>query len=54
MNMERTSQTTHRTVDSRGAPVRRQLTMRFTAMGGVNWPIATLKVMRTPNHTRSQ
>ena len=38
--MNRSSQITHRTVDSMDAPVRRQLTMRLTAMGGQNCPRA--------------
>jgi hypothetical protein len=31
----------------------RQDTMRFTAMGGVNWPIAIFMVRITPNQVRS-
>ena len=30
-----------------------QDTMRLTAIGGVNWPIATAIVRITPNHTTS-
>ena len=53
MNMNSSSQTSQRTVSSILAPLSRQLTMRLTAMGGVNWPRATLYVITTPNHTRS-
>ena len=42
MNMNASSQASQRTVASILAPLIRQLTMRLTAMGGVNWPRATL------------
>jgi hypothetical protein len=35
-------------------PARRHATSRLTAIGGVNWPIATSMVSSTPNHTGSQ
>ena len=41
-NMDRSSQMSQRTVDSMDAPLSRQLTMRLTAKGGVNWPKAML------------
>ena len=41
-NMNTSSQMSQNTVSSIFAPLSRQLTMRLTAMGGVNWPRATL------------
>ena len=51
--MASTSQITQGTVLSMETPAIRQDTMRFTAMGGVNWPIAIIMVSTTPNQVKS-
>ena len=42
------------TIDSIGMPATRVVTIRLTAIGGVNWPIARFIVMMMPNQTGSQ
>ena len=51
--MASTSQMTQRVVCSMRTPAILLDTIRFTAMGGVNWPTATVSVSTTPNHTTS-
>jgi len=49
-----TSHVHHLSVASIGIPASRHVTIRLTAVGGVNWPMATLMVMTMPSQTRSQ
>src|SRR4029079_19364739 len=51
---ETISQPTQGTVWSMRTLGRRHATIRFTAIGGVNWPIAIFIVRSTPNQTGSQ
>ena len=51
---ETISQPTQGTVSSMRTWAMRQTTIRFTAIGGVNWPIAIFIVSSTPNQTGSQ
>ena len=52
-NMASTSQITQGTVLSMETPAIRQDTIKFTAMGGVNCPIAIIIVSTTPNQVKS-
>ena len=51
---ETTSQPTQGTVSSMRTWAMRHATIRLTAIGGVNWPIAIFIVSSTPNQTGSQ
>ena len=53
-NIARIIHTTQGMVLSIPTPAMRQDTIRFTAMGGVNCPIAIFMVRITPNQVRSQ
>ena len=48
-----TSHHTHGKVCSIDTPAILHETMRLTAIGGVNWPTATIMVSKMPNHTGS-
>ena len=54
MNIDANIQTAQRTVSSMRTLAIPHDTIKFTAIGGVNWPNATFSVRITPNQTRSQ
>ena len=51
--MASTSHSTQRVVASMRTWAILLATIRFTAIGGVNWPMATVSTVSTPNHTTS-